>query len=630
MPLPPHDTAASRRGAGGGRRPRVVVVGSGIAGLTAAVRAAAFADVTVVTKDALRESNTLYAQGGIAAALFGDDSPESHAADTLAAGAGLCDDEAVRILCTEGPALVRELVRFGVPFDLVGYGEGHAHGRDEDLAHLARGLEAAHSRARVLHAGGDATGRAIELTLAARLRASEVRVLEHTALTDLVVHDGRVLGVEVMDMGPSKAGAAGAIPAGGVPADGAPAGGAPVDAADAMTVRRRVLGAEAVILATGGAGRLFAHTTNPAVATGDGVAAAWRAGAELADLEFYQFHPTALGVPGGALVSEAVRGEGAVLVNQAGERFLRRVHPDAELAPRDVVARAIAAEMTRQGGAPVLLDATALGRAFLAARFPTIQAACRMAGFDWAREPIPVTPAAHYWMGGVRTDGWARASLPGLYAVGEVACTGAQGANRLASNSLLEGLVFAARATESLGAATSGAATPRWSPLDDELVLDAGVPKMAGGAHAADAATTFVRDTMWRLVGVARDGEGLREAVHLLDGVRSEQEQAEPPRDAAALEARTLATIGALMARSALAREESRGAHHRTDFPRSAPEPRHSVLVGGGHDDGEGDAPRFVPVLTRPALTSPGITSPVLTSPGITSPGITREAATAC
>ena len=527
-------------------RPRVIVVGSGIAGLTAALRASTFAEVTVVTKADLRESNTLYAQGGIAAALFDDDSATLHMADTVRAGAGLSDEDAVGILCAEGPDLVRELIDFGVPFD-----------REDDRAGaaLARGLEAAHSRARVLHAGGDATGRAIELALAARLTASGVRVIEHAMLTDLVTDDaglGRVIGVRTFD-------------------------------GRAVTE----LGAEAVILASGGAGRLYSHTTNPAVATGDGVAAAWRAGAALSDLEFYQFHPTALAIPGGTLVSEAVRGEGAVLLGAAGHRFMTDVHPDAELAPRDIVARAIAATMASQGGSPVLLDATALGRDFLAARFPTIQAATRAAGLDWSREPIPVTPAAHYWMGGVKTDAWARTSLRGLYAVGEVACTGAQGANRLASNSLLEGLVFAARAVDALRADELRADELRAAHHPGPGLDDTGVSRAAAdrprlrpdeeSTRQAEARLgDRIRELMWRHVGVERDGDGLSEALDRLDALAA---SCGAPISMQDYEDRNLLTLGTLVARCALARRESRGAHYRSDFPHTRSTAEHSVIA---------------------------------------------------
>ena len=540
----------------------VIVVGSGIAGLTAALRASAFADVTVVTKGELRESNTLYAQGGIAAALFDDDSVDEHVADTMRAGAGLCDHEAVRILCGEGPALVRELVRLGVPFDREG-------------AALARGLEAAHSKARILHAGGDATGRAIELTLAALLRARGIRTLEHSMLTDIVLRDGRAAGVEV------RAARAGS------------------------TRARRTLAADAVILATGGAGMLYAHTTNPSGATGDGVAAAWRAGAALQDLEFYQFHPTALAVPGGTLVSEAVRGEGAVLLNEADERFMTRVHPDAELAPRDVVARAIAREMADQGGIPVRLDATALdaavaetenGRGFLGRRFPTIQAACEAAGFDWAHEPVPVTPAAHYWMGGIATDAWARSSLPGLYAVGECASTGAQGANRLASNSLLEGLVFAARAVQAI-AQDDLARSARDDDVVEAVVADApislsplyGTSSLRNAESAGEGRSPAqgrslgdaVRDIMWSRVGVERTAEGLTDALDLLGELEASCTTDPANDDMAALEDRNLLTLGTLVARAALAREESRGAHFRADFPATSARAEHSVAVRG-------------------------------------------------
>lgn len=333
---------------------RVLVVGSGIAGLIAAYRASARHDVVLVTKASAGEANTAYAQGGIAAALFPDDSAESHAADTLRAADGLADPEAVRILTSEGPTRVRELIALGVAFD-----------RDGASGDLARGHEAAHSARRVVHAGGDATGREIERALLAAVRASAVALHEDTALAELILRDGRVVGAELL--GPS---------------------GLVVEPADA------------VIIATGGAGRLFAHTTNPAVTTGDGVAAAWRAGAELTDVEFYQFHPTALAVAGTPLISEAVRGDGGVLLDEDGRRFMFDVHPDGELAPRDVVARGIAAAMARQGGRPVLLDATALGAEYLERRFPGLTATTRAHGFDWAREPIPVTPAAHYWMGG--------------------------------------------------------------------------------------------------------------------------------------------------------------------------------------------------------------------------------------
>jgi L-aspartate oxidase len=532
---------------------RVVVVGSGIAGLVAALGAAQRHDVVLITKAELAESNTRYAQGGIAAALFPDDSTAAHVTDTLRAGAGLSVPAAVEALCGDAPQRIRELIALGVQFDRSG----------DDLA---RGLEAAHSSPRVLHAGGDATGAEIERALVAAIRASAVRVVEHAFLLEIVVRDGAAAGVAVR-------------------ADGV----------------EQELPADAVVLATGGLGQLYAHTTNPAVATGDGVAAAWRAGAAVADLEFVQFHPTALAVPGSFLISEAVRGDGAVLRNARGERFMLDVHPDAELAPRDVVARGIAVEMAAQGGAPVMLDATALGADFLARRFPTIDAACRAAGMDWGRDPVPVTPAAHYAMGGVATDTSARTTLPGLFAVGEVACTGAHGANRLASNSLLEGLVFAHRAVRAIGEpwapppawlteAQSGAvdllgAVDQPGTLDQPGRLDllgavdlevahAEPSRLTRGATIDALTPPFDRDRlrtlMWDAAGVHRDRTGLLRASAEL----AVTDEPAPGED------RDLLQVARLVVAAALAREESRGAHYRSDFPLpAAGAVRHTVLA---------------------------------------------------
>jgi len=488
---------------------RLVVVGSGIAGLTAALAAVKRevdgrpVAVTILTKAALAESNTRYAQGGIAAVMFDDDSVGAHINDTLAAGAGLADRDAVEVLCAEGPDRVRELIALGVEFDRSG-GE------------LARGLEAAHSHPRVLHAGGDATGAAVEAALVAAVRGSGIRTLENHFLADLVVDSSGVTGVRFI---------------------------AP-DGSDGT------LAADAVMIASGGAGQLFRHTTNPAVATGDGVAAALRAGAELRDVEFYQFHPTALAVPGNFLVSEAVRGEGAVLRGIDGSRFMTALDPRAELAPRDVVARGIAAQMAAQGGAPVLLDATALGAGFLAARFPSITRACVDLGLDWATEPVPVTPAAHYWMGGIRTDLWGRTSVPGLFAIGEAACTGVHGANRLASNSLLEALVFGSRAVRALGerVATGHTATPAATP---------------GGTAAFSRAD--LQELMWSAVGLSRDRAGLQRAASVLAGWSIS------PVSIRDRETANLLDLARVIVQAALAREESRGAHFRTDFPSTDP-----------------------------------------------------------
>lgn len=493
---------------------RVLVVGGGIAGLWTAVKAAdAGYDVELVTKTELVDGNTRHAQGGIAAALFPDDSVARHYADTLAAGAGLGDPAAVRVLCDEGPARVRDLIRFGVAFD-----------RGDDG--LARGLEAAHSRARILHAGGDATGAAIESALVATVRRRAVRVHEHTMLVDLLVEDRRVVGARLLA------------------------------ASGLIDVR-----ADAVVLATGGSGYLYRHTTNPEVATGDGVAAAWRAGAEVADLEFVQFHPTALAAPGTPLISEAVRGEGAVLVDERGDRFMEGVDPRAELAPRDVVARAVWRRMAEQGGRPVFLDATRLGAAFLAARFPGIDAACRGAGFDWSAEPVPITPAAHYAMGGVVTDLDGRTTLPGLLAVGECARTGVHGANRLASNSLLEAAVFADRAARALGRP--------WPSTANGVGRSAG----ASGRHAdvtvaargESADRAALRRLMWEHAGLERSAEGLLAASARLDGWR-----APDVVDRRTAEDRNLLDLARLTVTAALARGGSVGAHFRTDDPRTA------------------------------------------------------------
>lgn len=518
----------------------VLVVGSGIAGLTAALAAAERAQVLVVTKADLAAGATARAQGGIAGAVDPGDSPAAHARDTLAAGAGLGDPEAVQVLCEGGPAAIGSLLGRGVEFDRT------------DSGALALGLEGAHDRPRILHAGGDATGAAIEAALVAdgRRAASagdgRLTLSERTALVDLLVEGGVVVGAELMA------------------ADG---------------TRRRVR-AGATVLATGGAGQLYAHTTNPEVSTGDGIAAAWRAGAALEDLEFYQFHPTALAVPGplsSFLVSEAVRGEGALLRDEHGHRFLPAIDARAELAPRDVVARAIAQVMAAQEGRPVLLDATGIGADRLHARFPTIDAAVRRAGIDWSREPVPVTPAAHYWMGGIRTDLDGRTTLPGLFAAGECARSGVHGANRLASNSLLEGAVLGERT--GAAAAAGAVEVPAEMPAPATAIPSAATTVAPPTATGRDWTRTALQELMWELVGPLRSGGGLAEAAARLAEWRTpDPDRLTTPEE---LEDRSLLDLARLLTAHALARPASVGAHHRLD-DRGAGRPAaaHPVTAG--------------------------------------------------
>ena len=501
-----------------------IIVGSGIAGLYAALLARDHGSVLLLTKGAIDDTNTKYAQGGIAAAVGRDDSPELHLHDTIAAGAGLVDEVAARVLAEEAPARIADLARFGVPFDT-------SHGE------LALGREAAHSRSRIIHAGGDRTGAHIELSLSGLARLSGVTVLEHRLVERLLVEGGRVTGVMTL-------------------------------ATEGNPLREEFAGRQ-VILATGGAGQLYGITTNPAVATGDGVALAFHAGAEVQDMEFIQFHPTALHLPGVPtfLISEAVRGDGAKLRapegpggRTAGRAFMTEYDPRAELAARDVVARAIAVEMRAAGAAHVFLDVMHLDAGYIAARFPQIYRYCLDHGLDITVEPIPVAPAAHYIMGGVRTDTWGRTTLPGLYACGEVACTGVHGANRLASNSLLETVVFAKRAVE----ATLGHAQGDWpSPLAGTFDLSP-----AGSEVGETPTLALLQSTMWDHVGIERSGQGLVEARDRLASLAA----ALPERgDRAALELANLLWVARLVTEAALRRTESRGAHYRSDYPRIDP-----------------------------------------------------------
>lgn len=497
---------------------KVLVIGSGVAGLVAALESVdAGHEVTLLTKADLATSNTRFAQGGVAVVLGKDDTVAEHVADTLVAGAGLSDPDTVGILCHEGPSAMLELIDRGVQFDM----------HDGELAH---GLEAAHSHARILHSGGDATGAGIAYALIEQLKKSPVVVRERTTAVDLIVDaNRRCVGVTLL-------------------------GG-------------EELRADSVVLATGGAGQLFPYTTNPQVATADGIAMALRAGAVASDLEFYQFHPTSLAAPGNFLISEAVRGEGAVLLDVDGNRFTE------ELAPRDVVARAIAAQMAKQGGAPVRLDATKLGGEFLAKRFPNIDAASRSRGFDWGVDPIPVTPAAHYYMGGIRTDAWGRTSIPGLYAVGEAACNGLHGANRLASNSLLEGAVYGRRVVEAFAMGDEqDAFDPSWAePVGVEL----GSGSVKEDEQGEPFSRSDLQQLMWDAAGLARNGADLAEAAAELAAWRSPD-----VTDAKSAEDANLLVVARAVVASALARTESRGGHYRTDFPDADPNAaRHSAVV---------------------------------------------------
>ncbi|GLZ15375.1 L-aspartate oxidase [Actinomadura sp. NBRC 104425] len=496
----------------------VVVIGSGIAGLVTALRCRPHGRVLLVTKALLDAGSTRWAQGGIAAALAADDDPGEHLADTLAAGVGLCDEEAVRVLVTEGPDAVRRLIDLGAQFDRAADGS------------IALTREGGHRRRRIAHAGGDATGAEISRALRAALKDADIEVVEHALVLDLLKDAaGRAAGVTLHVMGEGQPGGVGAVRA------------------------------RAVVLATGGLGQVFSATTNPDVSTGDGVALALRAGAEVTDLEFVQFHPTVLWLGDGArgqqpLVSEAVRGEGAHLVDASGTRFMVGRHELAELAPRDVVAKGIMIRMRETGAPHMLLDGRHLGARLWERRFPTILAACRDRGIDPVTEPIPVVPAAHYASGGVRTDLFGRTSIPGLYACGEVACTGVHGANRLASNSLLEGLVFAERIA---------------AALPDDLGPAAGEPEPPQGAQGLvhpDACTEIQR-IMTAYAGVLRDADGLAAAVRELDRLAATAPAGAAEPGVAAWEATNLLTVASAIVAAAGRRTETRGSHWREDHP---------------------------------------------------------------
>ena len=487
-----------------------IVIGSGVAGLRASIElASSGARVTVLTKDKASESNTEYAQGGVAVVLSEDDNAELHEDDTLVAGAGLCDVKAVETLVTEGTNYIKQLIDWGTEFDSEG-------------GKLVMGQEAAHSRRRILHAHGDSTGAEFVRSLIARAGQEKTINLTPFANTEsLIVNEGRCVGVRFLD-----------------PILRAP----------------REIYAKAVIMCTGGAGQLYLHTTNPPVATGDGMAMAYFAGAEMADMEFIQFHPTALNIENAPrfLLTEAMRGEGGQLKNKYGERFMPRYDERLELAPRDIVSRSIVAEIRRTGTRTVYLDMTAMDEEFLKHRFPKIYEVCRSYGLNIAKDLLPVSPASHYCMGGIRTDLHGRSTLPGLYAASEVTCTGVHGANRLASNSLLEGLVFGARAGAAAAFDNSTFQIPNFKMKTEK----SGIRNLESGMSTA--VKKRVKRIMWDRVGIIRERDSLVRALKEFDQIASGN---------LSTSSRNFVTLARLVATAALWREESRGGHYRSDFP---------------------------------------------------------------
>ena len=495
-----------------------LVIGSGVAGLRAAIELSRRGRVLMLTKGNPLESSSIYAQGGVAVALSEEDDVSIHLTDTVKAGRGLCRKDAVRILVEEGPERIQELIAWGASFDKIG-------------GKFAFAKEAAHSRSRILRARGDATGNEMVRVLTAEARRRKtIRWLGHHFTADLVVTKGLCRGALVLDE---------------------------------MTGVRTIVPAWAIVLATGGAGQVYAHTTNPANATGDGMAMALRAGAVLEDMEFVQFHPTALYLPSSPpfLLSEAIRGEGGQLRNIKGERFMPRYHPAAELAPRDIVARAIWSEMAATRSRHVYLDVTHLSAAFIKQRFPTIYSTCLRYDIDMTEEWISVSPSAHYIMGGIRTDTDGAASLPGLFAAGEVACSGVHGANRLASNSLLEGLVFGARAAKAaIKFARHYAGNP--SSLPSSQDFDGGPP---GVLEDVEKLRSSLRRLMWGKVGIVRTRDSLVAATAQLS--RWERLVTGPLASRSELEVKNMLQVARCIAEAALWRQNSVGAHYRADYP---------------------------------------------------------------
>jgi L-aspartate oxidase len=543
----------------------VVVVGSGVAGLTVALRCAAQgAKVTVVTKARLDDGSTRWAQGGIAAALGEGDTPEQHLDDTLVAGAGLCDEEAVRILVTEGPDAVRRLIATGAHFDT-----------SEATGEILLTREGGHHRRRIAHAGGDATGAEISRALIEAVRDARIEFIENALVLDLLTDaEGRAAGVTLHVMGEGQRDGVGAVRA------------------------------RAVVLATGGMGQVFSATTNPAVSTGDGVALALRAGAEVSDLEFVQFHPTVLFLGPDAegqqpLVSEAVRGEGAYLVDADGVRFMQGQHELAELAPRDIVAKGIMRRMQETGAEHMYLDGRHFGAEMWEHRFPTILAACRANGIDPVTRPIPVAPAAHYASGGVRTDLLGRTTVPGLYACGEVACTGVHGANRLASNSLLEGLVFAERIAADIAEHPAAPGAPV-------------IPDPSRFPLLPSEARYGIQRIMTRGAGVLRSADSLEEAAAALSRMYADAEEllerdgktAEPCVET--WEATNLCLVARVLVEAARRREETRGCHWREDRPERDDEDwRRHIVVRLPSGEAVPAAPTSLTIRTTPTADLP-------------------------
>ena len=505
-----------------------IIVGSGIAGLYIALLAMERGSVLILTKGSIDDCNTKYAQGGIAVAMGKDDSPDLHYKDTIAAADGLSDAEAVRILTEEAADCIADLIKFGVPFDTL----------DGEIT-LTR--EAAHSVPRVLHAGGDATGEHIEVTLSRKVRATPITVLENCLASQILVRNGKVTGVRALDC---------------------------------RTGSVEEYSCQFLILATGGAGKLFKYTSNSDVVTGDGIALAFETGAEISDMEFFQFHPTVLRLPGVApfLISEAVRGEGGILRNVEGRRFMPDYAAEAELATRDVVARSIVYEMKKTHSDRVFLDVTHLRSRLITTRFPHIYRFCRDHGLDITKGLIPVAPAAHYLMGGVKVNIWGEANLRGLFAAGETACTEVHGANRLASNSLLESVVFSKRIVQR----TAMARPPRHRKKRSNEAVFCCLPRRDVLPKVPQLNLPNLQSVMWDKVGIIRSGKSLKEAASILATWESLMPQ---PSDRPSYELNSLVLCARLVTEAALLREESRGAHFRTDFPQTSPEwQRHIVF----------------------------------------------------